>query len=551
MTPDGSYADTIFQNVQLYNPFTCDWEETSIAIKDGYILGTGPDYHAEQVIDLKKRRIVPGLIDAHLHIESSLLTPAEYGRIVLSHGTTTVIADPHEIANVAGIAGIEAMMNDAERTPLDLFFMLPSCVPATPMDSAGATLTAADLAPLLDNPWVIGLGEMMNVPGVLQDDPDVLAKIHLCSIVDGHAPMLSGALLDRYIRSGIQSDHECITRDEAEEKLRKGMYIFMREGAAAQNLRDLAPLADCRTSPRCAFATDDRHADMLDARGSIDDCIRIAVESGVPLETALRMATLTPAERFGLSDRGALAPGRIADFIVLEDSDIFSVKSVFKRGVEIVDLPYSSPAPLQTIFNCRLPTEEDLKIKGIGPARVIGIIPGQITTREEIHDLIGSDLPDPTIDILKAVVCDRYRAGGFGVGLVHGFGLSKGALAASISHDSHNIVAIGADDSDIVKAIQTVETLNGGMVVVIDGEATALPLQWGGIMSDQPYSDVVKVLEQLDGLAGSLGAIDNPFMYLSFLALTVIPELRLTERGLFDNTRFTETDLFVHEQGGR
>lgn len=547
MTPDIFSADTIIQNGTLYNPFTSDWEETALAIKDGYILGTGPDYRGEKVLDLKGRRIVPGLIDSHLHIESSLLTPAEYGRLVLSHGLTTVIADPHEIANVAGIAGIEAMIRDAERTPLDIFYMLPGCVPATPMDSAGATLLADDLSPLLDNPRIIGLGEMMNVPGVLNDDPDVSAKLHLCTIIDGHAPMLSGALLDRYIRSGIQSDHECITREEALEKLRKGMYIFMREGAAARNLRDLIPIADCRTAPRCAFATDDRHADMLDTAGSIDDCIRIAQDSGVELEVALRMATLTPAERFFLHDRGALAPGRIADFVVLEEADRFSVERVFKRGVEIRDIPYTSPAPLRTTFHCRLPEIDDLKINGAGPARVIGIIPGQITTRLEIHDVIGSNLPDTQSDILKAVVCDRYRAGGFGIGLVRGFGLAGGALAVSVSHDSHNIVALGAEDSEIILAIQTVASHNGAMVVVSRDRKTILPLPWGGIMSDQPYPDVVASLGELDEHARLLGAIENPFMYLSFLALTVIPELRLTEQGLFDNTCFARTGLFIEK----
>ncbi|HIJ07719.1 MAG: Adenine deaminase [Methanomicrobiales archaeon 53_19] len=547
MTPELFSADTIIQNATLYNPFTCDWEETTIAIRDGIILGFGPEYRGGKILDLKGWRIVPGLIDAHLHIESSLLTPAEYARLVLSHGTTTVIADPHEIANVAGIAGIQAMICDAERTPLDIFYMLPSCVPATPMDSAGATLLAGDLSPFLGNPCVIGLGEMMNVPGVLNNDPDVLAKLRLCGIIDGHAPMLSGALLDRYIRSGIQSDHECITCDEARDKLRKGMYIFMREGAAARNLRDLAPLADCRTAPRCAFATDDRHADMLDIEGSIDDCIRIAVESGMEFEVALRMATLTPAERFGLHDRGALAPGRLADFIILEDSDLFSVGRVFKRGVEIRDLPYSPPAPLRTTFHCRLPDVDDLKISGAGPARVIGIIPGQITTRLEIRDVIGLNLPDIQSDIQKAVVCDRYRAGGFGIGLVHGFGLIEGALAVSVSHDSHNIVALGAEDSEIVLAIKTVASHNGAMVVASQGKTTVLPLPWGGIMSDQPYPDVVASLKELDEHARLLGAIENPFMYLSFLALTVIPELRLTERGLFDNTCFARTSLFIKE----
>ncbi|MDO8842553.1 adenine deaminase [Methanocalculus sp.] len=546
MTTDPYRADLIIQNISIFNPFICDWTDDSLAIRDGYIMGFGSEYSAARILDFEGARILPGLIDAHLHIESSLLTPAEFGRLALKHGTTTVIADPHEIANVAGIPGIKAMIDDSKRTPLDIFFMLPSCVPATPMDCAGATLTADDLIPLFSDDSVIGLGEMMNVPGVLGEDPEVLKKIALSSIVDGHAPMLSGAALDLYIRSGIQSDHECITADEAKEKLIKGMYIFMREGAAARNLRDLAPLADCRTASRCSFATDDRHADMLDAAGSIDDCIRIALSSGVSEEVAFRMATLTPAERFCLNDRGALTPGRIADFIVLEDSDGFSVKKTFKRGQQIVDLPYRPPLPLKTRFSCRLPDRADLVITGIGPARVIGIIPGQITTVEEIHDVIGSNLPDTRSDILKAVVCDRYHAGGFGLGLVRGFGLSNGALAISVSHDSHNIVAVGADDSDIAMAIRIVASHNGAMAVVSGSETSVLPLSWGGIMSEKPYPEVVDALGRLDNHARSLGTIGNPFMYLSFLALTVIPELRLTERGLFDNTRFCETDLFVN-----
>lgn len=545
ITNNPDHADLIIRNASIFNPFLCDWIEDSLAIKGEYVLGFGSDYSASHSLDVRGARILPGLIDAHLHIESSLLTPAEFGRLALEHGTTTVIADPHEIANVAGIPGIRAMMDEAARTPLDIFFMLPSCVPATPLDSAGATLTADDLASLLADDSVIGLGEMMNVPGVLGDDPEVLRKIALFRIVDGHAPMLSGSALDRYIRSGVQSDHECITLQEAEEKLRKGMYIFMREGAAARNLRDLVPLADCRTAPRCAFATDDRHADMLAKAGSIDDCIRIALASGMEEKVALRMATLTAAERFGLHDRGALSPGRIADFIVLDDADSFSVKRTFKRGVEILDLPYRPPHPLKTTFSCKIPTVSDLSITGIGPARVIRIVPGQITTEEEIHDIIGLRLSDTRSDILKAVVCDRYHAGGFGIGLVRGFGLVKGALAISVSHDSHNIVSVGADDSAIIHAITMVSSHNGAIAVVSESEETVLPLSWGGIMSDKPYPDVVEMLERLDRHARSLGAIENPFMYLSFLALTVIPKLRLTERGLFDNTCFQETDLFL------
>jgi len=545
MSDDPLQADLLIRNARIFNPFTCEWDDDILAIRGGYVLGYGSEYNGSKEINLNGARLVPGLIDAHVHIESSILTPAEFGRLVLSHGTTTVIADPHEIANVAGIEGIQAMMDDAERTPLDIFFMLPSCVPATPLDSAGATLTAEDLSPLRSDPRVIGLGEMMNVPGVLCRDPEVLKKIALSTIVDGHAPLLSGAALDQYIRTGIQSDHECINPKEAKEKLQKGMYIFMREGTAARNLRDLAPLANCRTAPRCAFATDDRHADMLMDAGSVDDCIRIAVDSGIEEEVALRMATLTAAERFGLNDRGALSPGRIADFVVLDDSPIFTVRRTFKRGEEIKDIPYTSPVPLVTKFSCSLPEKPDLTIKGIGPARVISIIPGQITTSEEIHDIIGENLPDTQNDILKAVVCDRYLKQGFGLGLVRGFKLKSGALAISVSHDSHNIVAVGADDADIIAAIRLVASNNGAIAVVSGEKKTALPLTYGGIMSDAPYPEVIVMLRQLEREAASLGAIENPFMYLSFLALTVIPELRLTERGLFDQRIFSDIDLFL------
>lgn len=546
MIEDPLQADLVIHNARIFNPFTCEWDDETLAVRDGLVLGYGSEYTGSEEMDLGGARIVPGLIDAHVHIESSLLTPAEFGRLVLSHGTTTVVADPHEIANVAGIQGIRAMMDDAERTPLDIFFMLPSCVPATPLDSSGAVLSADDLSPLRSDRRVIGLGEMMNVPGVLCGDPEVLKKIALLTIVDGHAPLLSGASLDQYIRSGIQSDHECITSGEAEEKLRKGMYIFMREGAAARNLRDLAPIANCRTAPRCAFATDDRHADMLMDAGSIDDCIRIAMDSGMDEEVALRMATLTPAERFGLHDRGALAPGRIADFVVLDPTPVFQVGRVFKRGKEIRGSAYTPPVPFRTEFSCTLPEKPDLTIHGTGPARVIAIIPGQITTSEEIHDIIGENLPDAHNDILKAVVCDRYLRQGFGLGLVRGFGLRSGALAISVSHDSHNIVAVGADDADIISAIRVVATHNGAMAVVAGEKKTVLPLPYGGIMSDAPYPEVITKLRELEREAESSGAIENPFMYLSFLALTVIPELRLTERGLFDQRIFSDIDLFLN-----
>jgi len=487
---------------------------------------------------------VPGLIDAHVHIESSLLAPSEYARLVLRHGTTTVIADPHEIANVCGAPGIEYMLTEGARTPLDILVMLPSCVPSTPLDAGGAVLTAADLARFRGRQGVIGLAEVMNVPGVLAGDEDLRAKMDLFEVVDGHAPFLSGKDLNAYISAGIQSDHECTTLAEAREKLLRGMYIMVREGSTEKNLKDLLPLVNACTASRCCFATDDRHVDMLAGEGHIDDCVRKAVASGLEVEQALRMATLSAAGRFGLHDRGALAPGRLADFCVVDDLERFHVLRTFKRGVEVIDAGYRPPVCPAAPLHARVPESHEIRIAGRGEARVIGIVPGQITTRDLRYPVDGGDIPDLGRDILKAVVTDRYRAGGSGVGLVHGFGLQEGAIAGSVSHDSHNIVAVGVGDADIVRAIGEVVRIGGGLVVVSGGEMTVLPLECAGLMSALPYDEVVRRLAALEEHARRLGSVENPFMYLSFLALTVIPDLRVTERGAFDVRAFTDVSLF-------
>ncbi len=513
------------------------------AVKDGCIVGLG-DYEGKREYDLKGAFVVPGLIDAHVHIESSLLAPAEYARLVLRHGTTTVVADPHEVANVCGAPGIEYMLAEGARTPLDIQVMLPSCVPATPLDMGGARLTAQDLARFGGREEVIGLAEVMNVPGVLAGDEDLWAKMDLFEVIDGHAPFLSGKDLNAYIYAGVQSDHECTTFTEAREKLLRGMYILIREGSTERNLRDLLPLVDACTAPRCCFATDDRHADMLVGEGHIDDCIRKAVAYGLEIEQALRMATLSAAGRFGLHDRGAIAPGRLADFCIVDDPDRFEVLQTFKRGVEAVDAGYRAPACPAAPMHARVPEPRDIRIAGRSEARVIGIVPGQITTRYLLWPVDAADIPDTDRDILKAVVTDRYRAGGSGVGLVHGFGLQEGALAGSVSHDSHNIVAVGVDDADIVRAVGEVVRLGGGLAAVSGDELTALPLECAGLMSALPYDEVVRRLAALEEHARRLGAVKNPFMYLSFLALTVIPEIRVTERGVFDVRAFKDVPLF-------
>ena len=539
-------ADTVFSGGTIFNTPDCSWEETSFAVTDGMIAGVG-GYEGVEEVDLLGARVVPGLIDAHVHIESSLLVPTEFARAVLPHGTTTVIADPHEIANVAGLRGIEYLLEEASRSPLEIFFMLPSCVPSTPGDPGGAVLSASDLKPLVGRKGILGLGEVMNVPLVLSCDDDMGRKISLCRIRDGHAPGLSGKPLNAYILSGLQSDHECTTLEEGREKLRKGMFIMLREGSTERNLRDLLPLVSPCTVGRCSFATDDRHADLLAGPGHIDDCIRRAVELGLDPDLAIRMATLSPCERFGLTDRGAIAPGRIADFCVLEEGGEFRVKRTYKRGVQVGDLPYRRSEVLRTPFRCTIPDPASLRIRGSGEARVIGLIPGQIATRHLKFPVHGDKIPDIERDILKVVACDRYGRGGVAVGLVHGFGLASGALASSVSHDAHNILAVGASDREIARAIREVAAGDGGLVAVSGDEALALPLACAGLMSADPYEEVAARLAGLGEKVASLGGVPHSFMHLSFLALPVIPELRITPHGLFDAVAFRHVDLFVGE----
>ncbi len=536
-------ADAVFSAGEVFNPFACVWERADFAVKDGYVVGLG-EYEGKREYDLAGTYVVPGLIDAHVHIESSLLTPAEYARLVLAHGTTTVIADPHEIANVCGAPGIEYILAEGARTPLDILVMLPSCVPATPLDMGGAVLTAKDLARFRGREGVVGLAEVMNVPGVLAGDGDLRAKMDLFPVIDGHAPCLSGKDLNAYIAAGARSDHECTTLAEAREKLLRGMYVMIREGSTEKNLRDLLPLVNACTASRCCFATDDRHADMLVGEGHIDDCVRKAVAGGLKVEQALRMATLSAAGRFGLSDRGALAPGRIADFCVVDDPDRFRVVRTFKRGVEVVDAGYRPPVCPAAPMHARVPGPRDIRITGRGEARVIGIVPGQIVTRDLRCPVDAAAVPDTDRDILKAVVTDRYRANGSGVGLVHGFGLQNGAIAGSVSHDSHNIVAVGVGDADIIHAVGEVVRLGGGLAAVSGNDRTVLPLECAGLMSALPHDEVVRRLAALEAHARRLGAVENPFMYLSFLALTVIPEVRVTERGVFDVRAFADVPIF-------
>jgi adenine deaminase len=536
-------ADAVFRNALMFNPFTGGWEHGDLAIKDGMILGVG-DYAGTSEYDLNGSYIIPGLIDAHAHIESSLLTPHEFARLVACHGTTTVIADPHELANVAGTRGIDFMLSQREGAVIDIQYLLPSCVPATPEDVGGAILNASDLRPYAGRCGIRGLGEMMDVPGVLNADPTVMEKIQLCPIRDGHAPLLSGNDLNAYILAGLQSDHECTRRDEAEEKLRRGMYIFIREGSTERNIADLIGLVTPENVSRCCFATDDCHADLIAEGGHIDRCVRRAVECGLKPELALRMATLSAAERFGLSDRGALTPGRRADLCVVDDLQTLRISRVFVKGDEVVEPIQDQPTPFFSPFPDKVPSRDDIRIDGSGNARVIGLVPHQIITTFLRYPVAAEDIPDFGQDILKVVVCNRYHDTACGVGLVHGFSLKRGAIASSISHDAHNIIAVGAGDREILRAIQEIIRSRGAMVAVMDESKTILPLDCGGLMSTLPYRKVVARLQDLREVTEKMESISDPFMYLSFLALTVIPALRITNRGLFDVVQSRDVPLF-------
>jgi adenine deaminase len=537
-------ADSVFKNARVFNPFISEWERGDLAIKNGLVIGTGT-YSGKTEYDLPGSYIIPGLIDAHVHIESSLLAPREYARLAALHGTTTVIADPHEIANVAGAQGIDFMLAERQDACIDIRYLLPSCVPATPLDEGGAILDARALGQFIGRDGILGLGEMMNVPGVLAADPAIGEKLSLSSLRDGHAPLLRGHDLNAYILAGMQSDHESTGRDEAEEKLRRGMYLFIREGSTERNIADLIGLVTQKTVARCCFASDDCHADILYEQGHMDRCVRRAVECGLEPELAIRMATLSAAERFNLSDRGALTPGRRADFCVIDDLHKFIVKRVFVMGKEVYPAHSVPIAPLRTPFTSRIPSADELQIPGSGEARVIGLVPHQIITESLRYGMTAQEIPDLTRDILKVVVCSRYRDRECAVGLVHGFMLERGAIASSVSHDAHNIIAVGTSDAEILRSIGEVIRSRGAMVAVMGETPTILQLDCGGLMSTLPYPDVVKRLKDLHKVTDRMGSIDDPFMYLSFLALAVIPSLRITDHGLFDVRKNAHVPLFV------
>ena len=547
-------ADLLFTNASVVNVFTGEVERGNVAVWGGYIAGIGDYRQAKQVVDLDGKYLAPGLINGHTHLESSMLDVGQYARAVVPRGTLTVVTDLHEIANVCGLDGMRYVLDRARRLPLELFLMAPSCVPATHLETSGARLDAADIRRVLRWRQCIGLGEVMNFPGVLGADPQVLSKIGYAAgkVVDGHAPGVTGHDLNAYVAAGIRSDHESVTLEEARHKLSRGMYVMIREGSSEKNLEALLPLVTDKTYKRCLFVVDDRSCVDLLRDGDIDAVIRKAVRLGLEPVRALQMATINAAEYFRLERLGAVAPGYLANLIVLSDLSDLRVDSVYyhgrlvaREGKPLFPAGRRGTGGLNNTVRIKPLSTEALKLAGSGDtAYVIEIVPGQIITRKRLEKVTVRDglvVPDIDRDILKLVVVERHRAtGNVGVGLVTGFGLKRGALASSIAHDSHNIVAVGTSDEDILSAVHEIERLQGGLVVVDGGGIIAsLPLPVAGLLSNKPLEDVVAGLENVEQAAAGLGTrLSSPFATLSFVALPVIPELRLTDLGLVDVNEF-------------
>lgn len=539
-----SPADLLLANAKVINVFTGEIEAGNIALCGDRIAGIG-DYEAKEVVDVGGRHIAPGLINGHIHPESSMLDIGQYARAVVPHGTTSLITDLHEIANVGGVAGIKYMLERARRLPLNLFLMAPSCVPATDLESSGARLGPEEIKGILGWKECLGLGEVMNFPGVIGGDEAVLKKIEYArgKVIDGHAPGLSGKALSAYIAAGIHSDHECVSLEEAKEKLARGMYIMIREGSSEKNLETLLPLVNDKTWPRCMFVVDDRSAADLLQDGDIDAVVRKAIRLGLDPVRAIQLATINTAGYFRREGLGGIAPGYFADLIVLDDLKSLRIDLVFYKGKLVAEkgkplfpTPQTTEKSLTDSVKIKSFDINRLKLTPSGKAEpIIEVVPGQIITRKRMEKL--SSIPDLEKDILKLVVVERHKAtGNIGVGLVKGFGLKRGALASSIAHDSHNIIAVGASDQDIFTAIKEIKQLRGGLVAVGGGKVLAsLALPVAGLLSDEPLETVVTKLEGLDKTAAELGAsLPSPFATLSFLALPVIPEIRLTDRGLVE-----------------
>jgi adenine deaminase len=554
-------VDLLLEGADIVNTLSGEQHRADVAVHGGRIVGFDCS-SARETLNLSGLILSPGFIDGHVHIESAMVTVPEYARAVVPKGTTTVITDPHEISNVLGIEGIRYMLDSSRHVPLNVFIMLSSCVPATNLETSGAVLDAASLGNLINDERVLGIAEMMNYPGVIFRDPEVLKKIRLAGAkrVDGHSPRLTGKDLTAYIAAGITSDHECTSVAEAEEKLRLGMYIMVREGSAAKNLLDLLSLITPRNARRFMFVSDDRHpADIL-REGHIDFMVRTAIKHGLDPILALQIASLNAAEYFGLRGLGAIAPGYRADIAVLDDLDSPNVLRVFKDGQlaavdgELTARLKTAPSPKGSTIRIGRVDAGSFEIRAkSSKARVIGVIPDQIITKSLVFwvkAIDGKILTDTARDILKMAVVERHNASGnIGLGLVNGFGLQSGAIATSVAHDSHNIAVIGLSSTDMLAAVMAIKEMNGGLAVVRDGGLLArLALPVAGLMSERYMREVADGIDDCIDAAHSLGCgLKDPFMTLSFLCLPVIPELKLTDLGLVDVNKFSFVPLFIED----
>lgn len=555
-------ADLVIKNVQIINVLSEEIYVSDIAIKDGIIAGIGKNYKGKTEINADGKYACPSFIDGHVHIESSMLLPSEFAKMVVPTGTTTIVADPHEISNVIGLHGISFMREASKDLPLDVFMTLPSCVPATPHETSGFELNSYDLSLLIDSSWVLGIAEMMNYPGVVNLDKEVIAKIKLGlekqKRIDGHAPYLSGKDLCAYVAAGVSSDHECTNPAEAIEKLRLGMYLMIREGSAAKDLDALIPVLKEFPTRKCIFVTDDRYPSAL--KEHINMMVRRAVEQGINPIKAIQMASINTAEYFGLKNLGAIAPGYKADLLLLNNLKEFKPITVIKNGEIVaengkltINIDEKHLSSLRGTVNIRWLEKEDLKIKAKGnKVKAIEVTDGQLVTKcieANINIEDGYAVSNTEEDILKILVIERHKASGnIGKGFVKGFGLKSGAIASTIAHDSHNMIVIGTNDDDMFKAIKELVKSQGGKVIVKNGEVVAkLELPIAGIMSEETAETVIKKGENLKNGEKIVGCtLQEPFMTMSFLSLSVIPELKLTDKGLMNvmNNEFTE--LFIN-----
>ncbi len=560
-------ADLVIKNANIVNVLSEEIHKGDIAICDGVIAGIGENYSGEKEIDINGAYVTPSFIDGHVHLESTMMLPKEFAKTVLPAGTTTVIIDPHEISNVLGLHGISFMHEAVKDLPMNVYTMLPSCVPATPFETSGFDLNSYDLSLLIDKPWVLGIAEMMNFPGVLNHDKNVMAKLELAKSrgkrIDGHAPYLSGKDLCGYIASGVKSDHECTTPEEAIEKLRLGVYVMIREGTAAKDLDALIPVLKTSNTRKCIFVTDDRHP--ADLKEHINGMVRRVVEAGVDPIKAVQIASLNTAEYFGLKDLGAIAPGYKADLLVLPDLKTFKPDIVLKDGQVVaqdgklaVEIPENDAIATRNSVNVRWITMDDFKIQtegdGVKKVRALEVIPHQLITKSVMSDVKvvdGNAVSNVETDTLKICVIERHRAtGNIGKGFVKGFNLKCGAIASTVAHDSHNMIVIGTNDFDMYTAAVALIKCQGGKVVVKNGEIISqLPLPIAGLMSDKEFDFVVEKCDELNKAAHSIGCkLEDPFMTMGFLSLPVIPELKITDKGVFDTNKFDFVDIFEDQK---